>query len=890
LSDDDEIDGGQPAQASRAQQVRSGVNKEIIAIDSASDADGSDMDVVILPGPPIHKRSRADGSSQDGSPHTAARNSMKRRATPVDPPGLVGTASLQDLQARRDALAAELQLRSDATRRRHDELAPNLQLRLGALAPNLQLGRNALAADFQLRHEALAAEPQFGRDALQLRRDALAPNLHFGGDALTANLQAPHRAWPPIGTPPDTTLTPSGPSRSTYRKSKSSKNQKEPGQAPYYVDGRLEAKMFRGPGYERFPVVLGTVEGHQQLCDKWDNDLATKRQKRLAKLQRLGHTIYDSESSSDDDFAVEHNAAFEKRCLDHVVEVFPDIERAFIQKRIRDEPPKSQDAENDDEDLIALGPPSLAEKIISEVLEMQAYPKERASNAAASGKGSAIDDTGITITWNRALPKDDMYTKDGTILIAKHFPHVPSHFVGAMMKEKKSIFDTFLAIHELEDQYYTVQAKPYARRKQPRSDLERKYLLKASDRRIPAEYANRVNELQAAKQHVTREAIKEAAKKAKEEAEALNLAEHIKSGAIMECQCCYDAQVPLNRIVPCTADVPHNFCFTCVEGLADTQVGMLQHEMLCMDDSGCDAKLSHEDIGRAIPITTFDRLELNQQQAEIMAANIEGLEQCSWCEYKAICGDIKEEPVFFCQNPECSRATCRRCKKDHHAPKTCEEASVDKVLSARHLVEEARSDAIIRICQKCSARILKDFGCNKMYCTRCGSSFCYVCNDDITDVAGGSYNHFGQGCILYDEPGYDRHEKEAREAEQEAISKAKAMNADLDESQLRIIHPETNPRTAAMQNLLDHPAGGVFMRDINNRALRMNNRELHLQNMQARLEALEARRPDREIGQILAEARAMTGNFGMDNIPPPEVRLQQLRQLQELQRRAQRHR
>jgi TRIAD3 protein (E3 ubiquitin-protein ligase RNF216) len=648
--------------------------------------------------------------------------------------------------------------------------------------------------------------------------------------------------------------------------------------------------MYRGPGYERFPVALGTVEGHQQLCDKWDNDLATKRQKRLAKLQRLCHTIYDSESSSDDEFAVEHNAAFEKRCLDNVVEVFPDIERVFIQKRIRDEPPKPEDAEKDDEDLILLGPPSLAEKIISEVLEMQAYPKERSSNAAASGKGSAIDDTGITITWNRALPKDDMYTKDGTILIAKHFPHVPSHFVGAMIKEKNSIFDTFLAIHELEDKYYTVQAKPYARRKQPRSDLERKYLLEASDRRIPAEYANRVNELQAAKQHVTREAIKEAAKKAKEEAEALNLAEHIKSGAIMECQCCYDAQVPLNRIVPCTADVPHNFCFTCVEGLADTQVGMLQHEMLCMDDSGCDAKLSHEDIGRAIPITTFDRLELNQQQAEIMAANIEGLEQCSWCEYKAICGDIKEEPVFFCQNPECSRATCRRCKKDHHAPKTCEEASVDKVLSARHLVEEARSDAIIRICRKCSARILKDFGCNKMYCTRCGSSFCYVCNDDITDTAGGAYNHFGQGCILYDEPGYDRHEKEAREAEKEAISKAKAMNADLDESQLRIIHPETNPRTAAMQNLLDHPAGGVFMRDINNRALRMNNRELHLQNMQAHLEALEARRPDREIGQILAEARAMTGNFGMDNIPPPEVRLQQLRQLQELQRRAQRHR
>ncbi|EXJ55339.1 hypothetical protein A1O7_08266 [Cladophialophora yegresii CBS 114405] len=816
VSDDDEAVVGQPVQLPLAQQIPAEAGREVVTIDSSSDADGSDMDVVILPPGPSHKRPRPDGSSQDGSPQPPpTRASMKRRAPSVDTPTVMDPAPLQV------------------------------------------------------------------RPILQHRRDVLA-----------SDLQNQQYAWPPTFKLPGATPIASGPSYTTHHKSQPSKQKEEPIEPPYYVDSRLEVKMYRGPGYERFPVALGTVQGHQELCDKWDADLITRREQRLAKLQReqkMGYTTYDVNSSSDDDVAVEHSAAFEKRCLDSLLEVFPDIERAFIQKKIREERPKSRHVEDDaDDDLIVLGPPPLAEKIISEIVEMQSYPKERA--ATASKTSSAIDGTGITITWNRELPKDDMYLKDATILVAKHFPHVPTHFVDEMVKEKKSIFDTYVAIHELEDQYYTVHLKPYPRRKQPRPDIEKKYLLRAKDHRIPREYANRVNELQAAKQYVMREEIKEAARKAKEEAEALNLAEHIQSGAIIECQCCYDAQVPLNRVVPCTAEVPHNFCFMCVEGLADTQVGMLQHEMLCMDDSGCEAQLSHEDIGRAIPITTFDRLELNQQQAEIMAANIEGLEQCPCCDYKAICGDIKEEPVYFCQNPECSRATCRRCKKDDHAPKTCEEASVDKVLSARHLVEEARSAAVIRTCRKCGAPILKDFGCNKMGCTRCGSAFCYVCNDDITDFPGGSYNHFDPSkCILYDEPGYDRHEKEAIEAEKEAISKAKAIDADLDENQLRIDPEIKETRTVAMQNLLDHPAGGVFMRDINNRVLQINDRQMHMHNLQARVEQLEARRPDREVGQILAEARAMAGGFGMDNIPPPEVRLQQLRQLQDLQRRAREH-
>ncbi len=782
-------------------------SREVISIDSASDADGSEMDVVVLPPRLNHKRSRTDHSSLDGSPHTIARKNGKRRATPADPHAIMGAARLQ------------------------------------------------------IEPYRYSESPAF-----DTTNPMAAISSRYPGSSLGAQ-----------------------------RKKKSPKK-REAEEAPYYVDGRLEVKMYRGPGYARFPVALGTVEGQQELCDKWDADFRARSARYLEKLERQqreraqldAYTILDTESESEEDSGAEKQAAFEERCLENVLEIFPDISRAFVLKKIREAPPESKLMEGDD-DLVAFGPPPVAEKIIEEVLEMQSYPKERAANSMASGKGAADDGTGINITWDRTFYKNEMYRKDATILIAKHFPHVPTLFVDNLVKEKNSIFDTYLAIHELEDQYFTMHAKPYPRRKQPRIDLEKKYMLKASDHRIPMEYAHRVNELQAAKQHVEREAIKDAAKKAKGEAEAQNLAEHIQSGAIIECQCCFDDETPLNRAVPCTAEVSHNFCFTCVTGLADTQVGMLKHEMLCMDAGGCTAKLSREDVGRAIPITTFDRLELNQQQADIIAANIEGLEQCPSCDYKAICGEVKEEPIFYCQNPDCSRATCRKCQKDDHSPKTCEEAGVDKVLSARHLIEEARSSAIIRTCRKCKAKIVKEYGCNKMSCTRCGSLFCYNCNEDITHLSNNAYSHFGQKCILYDLPGRDRHEKEAAEAEKDAISKAKAMDGELDESKLRIETGKTSEpgaRTQAMENLMNHPAGGVFMQDLNNRAARLNNNQVEAQNMQQRIEQLEALQPGREFADIMAGVRAMNGAFDMDNIPPPQVRMQQMQQLQELQRRA----
>ncbi|KIW99942.1 uncharacterized protein Z518_10870 [Rhinocladiella mackenziei CBS 650.93] len=619
-------------------------------------------------------------------------------------------------------------------------------------------------------------------------------------------------------------------------------------QPPYYVDGRFGVKMYRGPGYERFPVVLGTVRGHKEYCDRWDIQQTFKMRR---KLQEMGqgvppsYVIRDSDSESHDDaHSNDDILTLEKECLRSVLEVFPDIEHSFVMKKIQAHPAQPTHFDDDDDDeLIPLGAPPLAENIIAEIVEMESYPKQRLVDSAMVGRAAADDGTGATVTWDKNLPKGDVYKKDAVILLSNTFAHVPTCYIFKVVEEKNSIFDAYVHIHAMEDQFYSLPSpRPYNRLRQPRLLLEKKYVLGPQDRRIPNEYAHRINELQAAKQHVVRETIQIMARKAKDEAEASNLAKHRETGAIIECQCCFDGEVPLNRVVSCTADRPHFFCFTCVEGLADNQVGLMRYEMMCMDASGCTSELSNEGIARAVPTLTFDRLELNKQQAEIVAAGIEGLEGCPFCEYKAVCEDVREEPLFYCQNPDCSRATCRKCHKDNHLPKTCEENAKDNVLSARHLVEEARSDAVMRTCPKCKVKIIKEFGCNKMMCSQCACIMCYECKEDISSLGGNPYHHFnrpGAKCSLYDQEGIVRHDQEANQAEKEAIDKAKAADANLDEDKLRIDTGQEKKPTLA-----DHPAADVFYRDMNNRAARLNNRQRELQNMMTRYRAAQELRPN----------------------------------------------
>ena len=272
-------------------------------------------------------------------------------------------------------------------------------------------------------------------------------------------------------------------------------------------------------------------------------------------------------------------------------------------------------------------------------------------------------------------------------------------------------------------------------------------------------------------------------------------------GEVMECQCCYDDFIP-PKMTHCDGEGCHFFCLDCARTNANTVIGNSRYILQCMDGSGCKATFSRYERSRFLDDKTIEKLERLQQQDEIRMAEIQNLSTCPFCDFAAICVPVEEDREFRCHNPECEEVSCRLCKAKTHVPMSCEEFKKETGVSERRVIEEARTEALIRTCGKCQVRILKEEGCNKVICTSCSAVLCDYCGKDISKVM---YNHFdGQGrappgvmtngpgakCPLYDESN-KRKDRQVEEAEKQAMAKVRAEHPDLSEDDLKIKFAES---------------------------------------------------------------------------------------------------
>ena len=100
------------------------------------------------------------------------------------------------------------------------------------------------------------------------------------------------------------------------------------------------------------------------------------------------------------------------------------------------------------------------------------------------------------------------------------------------------------------------------------------------------------------------------------------------------------------------------------------------------------------------------------------------------------------------------------------------------------------TEALVRSCQKCKNKYIKEFGCNKMMCTRCSSIQCYVCSKDITKDGYTHFNESARGgrpgqCPLFDNT-EQRHDEDVKKAEQKALEKVRAENPGFSEDELKV--------------------------------------------------------------------------------------------------------
>lgn len=241
---------------------------------------------------------------------------------------------------------------------------------------------------------------------------------------------------------------------------------------------------------------------------------------------------------------------------------------------------------------------------------------------------------------------------------------------------------------------------------------------------------------------------------------------------------------------------------------------MMRHSIQCMDINGCDAGFSREDLIESVGDSLMNKLFDLQQLEEIQQADLTDLEECPFCEYKAIYPPVEENREFRCLKPGCMRMSCRRCQRPSHIPMTCAESRREDSKHLRKHVEEAMSKAVIRICpnKKCKAPIIKEDGCNTLKCRKCSTVMCYVCKQNISRVKESHFDLVRSCPIEDDDYLQERHERERMTARNAAVENLLKDNPELNEEDLGgelikrrtvrdglpIVYPEGTPDTSEM--------------------------------------------------------------------------------------------
>ncbi|POR31761.1 E3 ubiquitin-protein ligase [Tolypocladium paradoxum] len=397
-------------------------------------------------------------------------------------------------------------------------------------------------------------------------------------------------------------------------------------------------------------------------------------------------------------------------------------------------------------------------------------------------------------------------------LISVDYPQVPAiDILAALANNGDHLFPAYVAVYEMlreKDDGHPWKSNPQlpagrpAGRHDPEAIQQRILTIAA-----PAD-RDTFMELQAARRKVASMERKHRAKLERERAEKANFDEHQAKGLVKECECCF-MDYAINRLVHCNGETAHWFCFKCAYNQAKELSGLSRYQLTCMSTDGCDAGFSHSERHKFLDEKLTAALDKIEQEAVLRLTDIEGLAHCPFCPFAAVCGPATEDKEFRCQRPDCRKVSCRLCNEETHIPLSCEEAKRDRqAFSARHTVEEARSEALIRKCNKCGTPFIKEHGCNKMKCPRagCHNLQCYVCSQNCND-----YQHFNDAarggrrgnCPLFDDSEM-RHARDADNAEQEALRKMTATNPDIDPELLKYrMSDEVNRADEAKRRRLD---------------------------------------------------------------------------------------
>jgi len=468
-----------------------------------------------------------------------------------------------------------------------------------------------------------------------------------------------------------------------------------------------------------------------------------------------------------------------EQCLHRVLEIFPDIKHDHVRELYN--------AFDTNSDYEILPGPARLDNIVEQLVSAVSYPKQEKSIQAPQKRKREDTDEDIDSTqWERHDREIVPRAFQGCMraMLKAEFPEIPQQFIQTTLSTHKHLFQAYIALATTKDLYDPANP-PYGRGRALRNHLADATTI-ATGSGFPA----LLDELKAAQQRAAVLRDRRVAELAERLAEQDNLELAKERGETAECSACFD-DLPINRMIQCGGATIHFTCYECALTYIKSEVGESRCNVLC--PAGCGSAFAYRELQLLSDKQLLQKLAELEQEKAIRDAGLEDLEECPFCDYKAILPPVEQDFEFRCANPECERVSCRRCKSVSHIPLSCEQHAKETNINSRHKIEEAMTAALVRACNKCKKQFIKDYGCNKMTCPSCRNLQCYVCSATIKD-----YTHFddrGPGraaeiqatkmCPLYDNS-EERHEREVKEAEAAARAQVIAENPDIDANDLEI--------------------------------------------------------------------------------------------------------